>query len=69
MGTPEEFLKWRMTLTELIEANVSCGKYDMVLSLAQAMLYARGLYAFVNERRTQIAKNNIRVVKKQTEPT
>jgi hypothetical protein len=38
----------------------------MVMNLAQAMLHGRGLDEFVNERRTQIAKNKICVVKKQT---
>jgi hypothetical protein len=37
-GTPEEFLKWRMTLVEQIKANGYGGKYDMVMNLAQAML-------------------------------
>jgi hypothetical protein len=68
-GTPEEFLKWWMTLTEQIKANGYGGKYDMVLNLAQTMLHGRGLDAFVNERRTQISKNKIHVVKKQTELT
>jgi hypothetical protein len=41
----------------------------MVMNLAQAMLHGRGLDAFVNEIRTQIAKNKICVVKKQTDLT
>jgi hypothetical protein len=68
-GTPEEFLKWRMTLTEKIKANGYGGKYDMVMNLAQAMLHGRVLDAFVNEIRTQIAKNKIRVGKNQTKLT
>jgi TorA maturation chaperone TorD len=39
--TPEEFLKWMMTLIEKIKANGYEGKYDMVMNLAQAMLYGR----------------------------
>jgi hypothetical protein len=66
-GTPEEFLKWWMTLMEHIKANGYGGKYDMVMNLAQAMLHGRGLDAFMNERRTQIDKNKIRVAKNQTE--
>jgi hypothetical protein len=58
-----------MTLTEQIKANGYGGKYDMVMNLAQAMLHGRGLDAFVNETRTQIAKNKIRVGKNQTEMT
>jgi hypothetical protein len=55
-GTPEELLKWQITLMEKIRANGYGGKYDMVVSLAQAMLHGRGLDAFVNERRAQMAK-------------
>jgi hypothetical protein len=68
-GTPEEFLKWWMTLTEQIKTNGYGGKYDIVMNLAQAMLHGRGLDAFVNERRAKIAKNKIRVAKKQMELT
>jgi hypothetical protein len=39
----------------------------MVMNLAQAMLHGRGLDAFVNERRTQLAKNKIYVTKNQTD--
>jgi hypothetical protein len=66
-GTPEEFLKWRMTLMEQIKANGYGGKYYMVMNLARAMLYGRGLDAFVNERRAQMANNKIRAAKNQTE--
>jgi hypothetical protein len=46
--TPEESLKWRMTLMEKIKANGYEGKYEMVMNLVQAMLHGRGLDAFVN---------------------
>jgi hypothetical protein len=65
IGTPEEFLKWWMTLMEKINANGYEGKYDMVMILGQAMLHGRGLDAFVNERRAQMAKNKIRAAKNQ----
>jgi hypothetical protein len=65
--TPEEILKWRMTLMEQINANGYEGKYDMVMNLAQAMLHGRGLDAFVNERRAQMAKNKTHVAKNQNE--
>jgi hypothetical protein len=55
-GTPEEFLKLRMTLMEKIKANGYEGKYDMIMNLAQAMLHGRGLDDFLNERRAQMAK-------------
>ena len=56
MGTPEEFLKWRLTLTEQIKANGYVGKYDMIMNLAQAMLHWCDLDAFLAERRVQVAK-------------
>jgi hypothetical protein len=68
-GTPEEFLKLRMTLMEQIKANGYEGKYDMVINLAQAMLHGRGLGSFVNERRAQMAKNKIRAAKNHNELT
>jgi hypothetical protein len=67
MATPEEFIKWRMTLMEQITANGYGGKHNMVMNLAQAMLHGRGLDAFVNERRAQMAKNKIRAAKNQTD--
>jgi hypothetical protein len=66
-GTPEELLKWWMTLMEQIKANGYEGKHDMVMNLAQAMLHGFGLDAFVTERRAQIAKNKIRAAKNQNE--
>jgi hypothetical protein len=67
MGTAEELLKWWMTLMEQIKANGYGEKYDIVMNLAQATLHGCGLDAFVNVRRAQIAKNQIRVEKNQTE--
>jgi hypothetical protein len=66
-GTPEEFLKWWITLMEQIKAHGYGGKYDVVMNLAQAMLYGRGLDSFVNERILQISKSKIRVAKDQME--
>jgi hypothetical protein len=66
-GTPEEFIRWRMTLMEQIKENGYGGKYDMVMSLAQAMLHGRGLDAFVNERRAQTSKNKVLASKNQNE--
>jgi hypothetical protein len=66
-GTPEEFIKSWMTLMEQIKANGYGGRYDMVMNLAQAMLHGRGLDAFVNERRSQTAKNKVRAAKNQNE--
>jgi hypothetical protein len=45
-GTPEEFLKWRLILNEQTKTNGYAGKYDMIMSLAQAMLAGLSLEAF-----------------------
>jgi hypothetical protein len=66
-GTPEEFIKWQMKLMKKIKSNGYEGKYDMVMNLAQAMLHWRGLDAFVNERRAQMAKNKVHAAKNQNE--
>jgi hypothetical protein len=64
---PEEFLKWWMTLMENIKAHGYGGTFDMVMNLAQSMLYGRGLDEFVNEIRGQMAKNKICAAKNKTE--
>jgi hypothetical protein len=65
-GTPEEFLKWRLILNEQTRNNGYTGSYDMIMNLVQAMLAGRVLEAFLNERRSQEAKNRIRKAKDQT---
>jgi hypothetical protein len=55
-GTPEDFLKWRLILNDQMKNNEYSGKYDMIMSLAQAMLTGRSLEAFLTERRPQEAK-------------
>jgi hypothetical protein len=62
-GTPEEFLKWRLTLNEQVKNNGFDANYDNVMNLAQA-LAGRSLEAFLNEKRSQEAKNRIRKAKK-----
>jgi hypothetical protein len=68
-GTPEEFFKWRLTLNEQVKNNGYDPNYDNVMNLAQAMLAGRSLEAFLNEKRSQEAKNRIRKAKTQTEHT
>jgi hypothetical protein len=68
-GTPEEFLKWRLILNEKVKNNGYSENYDNVMNLAQAMLAGRSLEAFLNEKRSQEAKNRIRKTKTQTEHT
>jgi hypothetical protein len=50
-GTPEEFLKWRLTLNTQVKNNVYDANYDNVMNLAQSMLVGRSLEAFLNEKR------------------
>jgi hypothetical protein len=66
-GTPEEFLKWRLILNEQVKNNGYTRNYDMIMSLAQAMLAGSSLEEFLNEKRSQEAKNRIRKAKTQTE--
>jgi hypothetical protein len=40
-GTPEEFLKWRLTLNEKVKNNGYDLNYDNIMNLAQAMLAGR----------------------------
>jgi hypothetical protein len=68
-GTPEEFLKWRFTLNEQVKNNGYDANYDNVMNLAQATLVGRSWEAFLNEKRSQEAKNRIRKAKTQTEHT
>jgi hypothetical protein len=68
-GTPEEFLKWCLTLNEQVKNNGYDANYDNVMNLAQAMLAGRSLEAFLNEKLSQEAKNRIRKAKTQTERT
>jgi hypothetical protein len=68
-GPPEEFLKWRLTLNEQVKNNGYDAHYDNVMNLAQAMLAGRSLEAFLNEKRSQEAKNRIRKATTQTEHT
>jgi hypothetical protein len=50
-GTPEEFLKWCLILNEQVKNNGYTGNYDMIMTLAQAILAGRSLEAFLNEKR------------------
>jgi hypothetical protein len=68
-GTPEEFLKWRLTLHEQVKNNGYDVNYDNVMNLAQAMLMGRSLEAFLNDKRSQEVKNRVRKAKTETEHT
>jgi hypothetical protein len=56
IGTPEEFLRWRLVLNEQMKNHDYSGNYDMVMNLAQSILVGRSLEAFSNERRAQETK-------------
>jgi hypothetical protein len=68
-GTQEEFLKWSLIFNEQVMNNGYTGNYDMIMNLAQAMLAGRRLEAFLNEKRSQEAKNRIWKANTQTEHT
>jgi hypothetical protein len=67
--TPDEFLKWCLILNEQMKNNGYTGNYDSITSLEKSMLAGRILEAFLNEKRSQEAKNRIPKTKTQTEHT
>jgi hypothetical protein len=68
-GSPEEFLKWRLILAEQVKNNGYGDNPDNIMNLAQAMLAGRSLEAFLNEKRSQEAKNKVRKFKTLAEHT
>jgi hypothetical protein len=68
-GPPEEFLKWRLILAEQVKNNGYGENSDNSMNLAQAMLAGRSLEAFINEKRSQEAKNRVRKSKTIAEHT
>jgi hypothetical protein len=68
-GSPEEFLKWRLILVEQVKNNGFTDNPDNIMNLAQAMLAGRSLEAFLNEKRSQEAKNRVRKSKTIAEHT
>jgi hypothetical protein len=68
-GTPEELLKWHLTLNEQVKNNGYDSNYDNIMNLAEAMLAGRSLEAFLNEKHSQEAKNRVRKAKTIAEHT
>jgi hypothetical protein len=68
-GPPEEFLKWRLILSEKIKNNGYEDNADNGMNLSQAMLAGCSLAAFINEKRVQEASNRVRKAKTLTEHT
>jgi hypothetical protein len=68
-GPPEEFLKWRLILAEQVKNNGYGDNADNSMNLAQAMLEGRILEAFLDEKRSQEAKNRVRKSKTIAEHT
>jgi hypothetical protein len=68
-GSPEEFLKWCLILEEQVKNNGYTDNPDNIMNLAQAILEGRSLEAFLNEKRSQEAKNRVRKIKTLTEHT
>jgi hypothetical protein len=59
-GSPEAFLKWRLILAEQVKNNGYTDNPDNTMNLDQAMLAGLSLEAFLNEKRSQEAKNRVR---------
>jgi hypothetical protein len=68
-GSPEELLKWHLILEEQVKNNGYGDNPDNIMNLAQAMLAGRSLEAFLNNKRSQEAKNRVRKTKTLTEHT
>jgi hypothetical protein len=68
-GPPEEFLKWRLILAEQVKNNGYGDNAYNSMNLAQAMLAGRSLEAFLNEKRSQEAKNRVQKSKTIAEHT
>jgi hypothetical protein len=68
-GPPEEFLKWRLILAKQIKNKGYGDNADNSMNLAQAMLAGRSLEEFLNEKRSQDAKNRVRKAKTIAEHT
>jgi hypothetical protein len=50
-GSPEEFLKWRLILSEQVKNNGYTDNPYNIMNLAQSMLTGRSLEEFLNEKR------------------
>jgi hypothetical protein len=68
-GPPEEFLKLRLILAEQVKNNGYGDNAENIMNLAQAILVGRSLEAFLNEKRSQDAKNRVRKAKTIAEHT
>jgi hypothetical protein len=68
-GSPEELLKWRLILAEQAKNNGYTDNPDNIMNLSQEMLAGRSLEAFLNEKRSQEAKNRVRKYKTIAEHT
>jgi hypothetical protein len=68
-GSPEEFLRWRLILAEQVKNNCYGDNPDTIMNLAQEMLAGRSLEAFLNDKRSQEAKNRVQNTKTLTEHT
>jgi hypothetical protein len=68
-GPPEEFLKWRLILSEQVKNNCYGDNADNSMNLDQAMLAGSSLEAFLNEKRSQELKNRVRKANTAAEHT
>jgi hypothetical protein len=68
-GSPEEFMKWLLILSEQVKNNGYTDNPDNIMNLAQAILAGRSLEAFLNEKRSQEANKRVRKSKTIAEHT
>jgi hypothetical protein len=68
-GSPEEFLKWRIVLSEQVKNNGYTDYPGNIMNLDQAMLEGRSLEAFLNEKRSLEANNRVQKSKTIAEHT
>jgi hypothetical protein len=68
-GSPEKFLNWRLIFAEQVKNNGYTDNPDNIMNLAQAMLMVRSLEVFLNEKRSQEAKNKVLKFKTLVEHT
>jgi hypothetical protein len=69
LDPPEELLKWRLILAEQVNNKGYGENADNSMNFAQEMLAGRSLETFLNEKRSQEAKNRVRKSKTITEHT
>jgi hypothetical protein len=68
-GSPEEFMKWPLSLAEQVKNNGYTENPDNIMNLAQTMLAGRIPEAFLSAKRSQEANKRVRKIKTIAEHT